>query len=34
MPLSLREKLQKASQANLASNAAKTVGKLTVMKAV
>jgi len=32
MPLSLREKLQKASQANLASNAAKTVGKLTVME--
>ena len=32
MPLSLREKLQKASQANLASNAAKTIGKLAVME--
>jgi len=32
MPLSLREKLQKASQANLATNAAKTVRKLTVME--
>ena len=32
MALSLREKLQKASQANIATNAAKTLEKLDIME--